>query len=371
MKKYLIVAVLLITAGIVAFATQSFTSFEPITSCEAVDKARPLCGWQNPEDMVALPDGQHIIVSEYGGQAGEKAGTLSLLDLETEAKRVLYSSGDTQGAGPWGAPDCLNAPGKDFSPHGIHFSQRVGGPLQLLAVQHGGRESVEMFEVTNTSDGWNLVWRGCVIAPPGSMLNDVAATPDGGFLVTHMMTKRKTMLGQFIEYMKSSLLGSNSGYVLAWQPHEGFRQLVSSKGAVPNGIEIDPDGETVFVNYSASGELRRINWRSDKVEASNDSLPPLDNITWAPDGRLLVAGALAGALEMMPCTTLKSGSCPGAFAIIAIDPETLESETLYEGGPGTPSGAGTVGLLVKSDSLLIGTFAGDRIVRVTQPSKTE
>jgi hypothetical protein len=41
----------------------------------------------------------------------------------------------------------------------------------------------------------------------------------------------------------------------------------------------------------------------------------------------------------------------------------METETVYEGGPGTPSGAGTVGLEVDG-ALLIGSFAGDRIVRV-------
>ena len=34
------------------------------------------------------------------------------------------------------------------------------------------------------------------------------------------------------------------------------------------------------------------------------------------------------------------------FAIVALDPNTMETETVYEGGPGTPSGAGTVGLEV-------------------------
>lgn len=104
-----------------------------------------------------------------------------------------------------------------------------------------------------------------------------------------------------------------------------------------------------------------------RVVARNTSLPPLDNVTWTPDGRLLVAGALAGPVEMMSCLNLEAGRCPGAFAIMAVDPEILEGETIYEGGPDTPSGAGTVGLQVSDGSLLIGTFAGDRIVRVAPP----
>lgn len=367
MKKYIIIAIPLVIAVTLVFAMRSFITFEPITSCDPIGNASPLCGWQNPEDMVALPDGQHVIVSEYGDQNGKKAGTLSLLDLRTETRRVLYSGNSTQGAGPWGDRNCIDSPGREFSPHGIHLSSRADGRMQLLAVQHGGRESVEMFEVTESPGGWALTWRGCATAPEGSTLNDVAATPDGGFLVTHMMPKRSGTLGQFYEYMKASLFGVDSGYVLDWQPTKGFSRLVSSEGGVPNGIEVSPDGEKAFVNYSGNGEVRRLDRRRDEIEASNDSLPPLDNATWTPDGRLLVAGALAGAMEMMPCTNLESGSCPGAFAIIAVDPKTLETERIYEGGPDTPGGAGTVGLRVGDGSLLVGTFAGDRIVRVRPP----
>lgn len=364
MKKRILIASLIVIAPLLIVAVRAYTAIEPISSCEPIEDAHPLCGWQNPEDMVALPDDRHVIVSEYGGMNGEQAGTLSLLNLDTETRHVLYSGDSFTGSGSWGAPDCVNAPGKEFSPHGIHLSQRADGQMQLLVVQHGGRESVEMFEVTQSPDGWTLSWRGCVIAPVGSTLNDVAATPDGGFLVTHMMTKRSSALGQFYEFLKASLFGIEGGYVLAWQPDAGFSQLSNSQGRLANGIEISPDGETVFVNYSLSGEVRRINWRSGQIEASNASLPPLDNITWTPDGQLLMAGALAGTMEMMACTNLEVGNCPGAFAILAVDPETLESRTIYAGGPDTPSGAGTVGLRVRDGSLLIGTFAGDRIVRV-------
>lgn len=342
----------------------SCNSIEPIKSCDPIGNAHPLCGWQNPEDMAALPDGRHVIVSEYGGMNGEKSGTLSLLSLQTKARKVLFRGDSSTKVGIWGDPSCISTPGAEFSPHGIHLSHRKDGTMQLLVVQHGGRESVEMFEVAKVSGKWSLIWRGCVIAPLGSMFNDVVATPEGGFLVTHMMPRSTTALGNMYEFMKVSLFGVKSGHVLAWHPTNGFRQLANSEGAIANGIEISPDGKTVFVNYSLDGEVRRINRINGKLEARTTALPPLDNSTWSLDGRLLVAGALADPMEMLSCEKIESGSCPGAFAIIAVDPQTFESETIYEGGPNTPSGAGTVGLQMRDGSLLIGTFAGDRIVRV-------
>ena len=341
-----------------------YTAVEPITSCDPVGTAHPICGWQNPEDMVVLPNGRFVIASEYGGLNGEKNGTLALLELETEHRHVLYSGGALESTGTWGESTCLETAPDKFSPHGIHLSQRSDGSYQLLAVQHGGRDSVEQFEVTRSEDSWILEWRGCVEMPEGRMINDVVATPEGGFLVTHMMPRSETALGMLAEFLKESLLGIETGVVLSWHPDEGFDQLNSSIGIVPNGIEISADGETVFVNYSGNGEIRRINRMLDTIEASNSDLPPLDNVTWTPDGRLLVAGGLENSVKMMGCTNLETGTCPGAYAIVGIDPETFESEIVYEGGPNTAGGAGTVGLQLGDGSLLIGTFAGDRIVRV-------
>jgi hypothetical protein len=314
--------------------------------------------------MEALPDGRHVIVSEFGDQKGTKPGMISLLDLESETRQELYSGGSNQGAGKWGDTSCSEVASGVFSPHGIHLSERADGTLQLLVVQHGERESVEMFELVFTSDRWGIEWRGCVIMPDNSMINDVVATPDGGFLVTHMMDNNEAM---FLEFIKGNLLGQDTGHVISWSPSEGFGKLTNSEGIVPNGIQISGDAEHVFVNYS-NGELRRINRLTGESEASNDSLPPLDNATWTLDGQLLLAGGSENMLDMMAimavCMGLESGTCPVAHTIVKVDPETLHAKVIYEGGPGTPGGTGTVGLQVIDGSLLIGTFAGDRIIRV-------
>ena len=44
----------------------------------------------------------------------------------------------------WGTPDCPGEPDKAFAPHGIHLSRRGDGRLQLLVVNHGGREAIEV-----------------------------------------------------------------------------------------------------------------------------------------------------------------------------------------------------------------------------------
>jgi hypothetical protein len=351
------------SALVLALGLISCSSVEPITSCDPVGAATPLCGFQNPEDLALLPDRRHVLVSEYG-DAGARPGRISLLDLESNEHTSLFAGGEPAGPGPWGAPDCEGPPSTAFSPHGIHLAKRADGLLQLLVVQHGGRESVEMFEVTQDEDaGWGLAWRGCAVAPDGG-LNDVVALPEGGFLATRFAPTGR--LAMMLVFAKAWLFGGDTGWVYAWNREAGFSEVPGTRAAGPNGIELSADGEKIFLNATLASDVRRIDRRTGAIEARAAVKQP-DNLTWTRDGRLLVASLRGAAREMLSCNGVEGGSCPMPFAIVALDPNTMETETLYEGGPGTPSGAGTVGLEVDG-ALLIGTFAGDRILRVETES---
>ncbi|GEM_PF-5248196 len=202
------------------------------------------------------------------------------------------------------------------------------------------------------------------------MINDVVATLDGGFLVTHMMTKSDNEMATFGEYIKGNLLGSDTGYVISWNLTDGFGQLVNSGGIVSNGIQISDDGKTVFVNYS-NGELRRINRLTGNIEASNDTLPPLDNATWTPDGRLLLAGGSQNPVDMvaimMNCTNLEAGTCPANHVILSADPHTLEAEIIYEGGAGTPGGTDNVATMSELASFLLSFLSNVFVDPATMP----
>jgi hypothetical protein len=335
---------------------------EPVLSCDPIGPARPICGFQNPEDLELLPDGQHLLVGEFGSMEGERAGALSLLDIASEQRTVLYRGGDGGDLTPgWGDPDCPGAPAPELSPHGIHLSRRADGRLQLLVVNHGGRESVEFFEVSESDGDWKVTWRGCALAPEGSWLNDVVALPEGGFLATHMMPRRSGAL-QGIEYLKAAVFGMQTGHALEWRPERGFAPLPGTETVFPNGIALSADGATLYLNSSIGGEVLRIDRASGRALGSAEVAGP-DNSSWAPDGRLLVASFDGPLWEVLSCDGIERGGCPVSFEIVAIDPETLVTETLHRGG-GAPMGGGTVGLRV-GDELFIGSFAGDRILRVT------
>ena len=330
-----------------------------VTTCESLGKARPVCKFQNPEDLVVLPGDEAILVSEYGAMQGGKAGSLSLLSVATEEKKPLFRGGDAKGqTALWGDAACPGPPGPEFSPHGIHLAKRSDGALQLLAVQHGGRESVEFFEVLGAGMNAHVVWRGCALAPEDAWLNSVAALPEGGFLTTHMLPRSagfEALVDSFTD--PESVLGN----VYEWQPDHGYSVMPNTKTLLPNGIEVSPDGTKIFLNASGAGEVWRMNRSTGEIEA-RAAVPSLDNARWAPDGRLLVASLLSDTADFAICTNLESGACPLEFQIVAVDPETMETEVLYRGG-GPPKGAGTVGLQVGNE-LFIGSFAGDRVLRV-------
>ena len=330
-----------------------------IHDCEAVGPARPVCAFSNPEDLAPLPDGHSVVVSEYGAMAGNRAGALAVFDLRSDARLELFRGGTPgERAEGWGDAECPGPPPAEFSPHGIDLAERADGTLQLAAVQHGGRESIEFFELSSEGGTWSATWRGCAVAPDYAWLNEVVLLPDGGFLTTHMRARTASMEELTEAYRKRT----PDGHVLEWQPGRGFAKLAGSDTAVPNGIEVSPDGETIFLNASGAGEVWRMSRRTGEIEA-RAPVPSSDNSTWAPDGRLLVASSRAETADYEICMDLESGSCPLAFAIVAVDPETMAVEELYS-NQGSPMGAGTVGLQV-GDELLVGTFAGDRILRVS------
>lgn len=334
---------------------------EEIVSCEAIGPARPVCGFQNPEDLALLPNRRSLIVSEFGGTEGARAGALSRFDLHDDARTVLFRGGDAEGVpASWGDPGCPGPPSPAFSPHGIDLSRRRDGALQLLVVNHGGRESVEFFEVEEGRAGYALAWRGCAVAPEGSWLNDVVTLPEGGFLVTHMMPRRGGP-GQFLEFAKAVLLRMETGHVLEWQPGRGFARVPGTDIPFANGLEISADGGTLFLNSSTAGQVRRIA-RATGERQGRVMLQSPDNSTWAEDGRLWVASLQASFSDFTHCNELERGACAAPFQIVALHPETLETEVIYEGG-GAPMGGGTVGLQVGGE-LFVGSFAGDRILRV-------
>ncbi len=346
-------------ASLVLSLAACSSGLDIITDCQDTNGIHPICGLQNPEDLALLADDRTVIVSQFGGMDGTRPGNLGLFDALTEKLRVAYRPEAEQKPTPgWGDEACEGSPPEGFAPHGIDLATRPDGRQQLLVVNHGGRESVEFFEVMGVGDAARIEWRGCSAPLDGAFFNDVVSLPDGGFLVTQMM-KRDSQTSQLLLAM---LGGMDTGWVYEWQPGRGFSVLPGSDGPFPNGIELSADAKDVYVNMYFGDEVRRISRETGEILAVGQVKQP-DNSSWGKDGRLLVASHVAGFTEHMPCYELPAGSaCPFGFEIIAFDPKTMEREVVFENA-GPPMGAATIALDLGS-AMLLGSFAGDRMIRV-------
>lgn len=328
--------------------------------CGRAGPARALCGFTNPEDMVPLPGDRALLIGEYGQSADDHAGGLVVFDLATESRTVVYRGGEvaaTAEAG-WGAPECTTAPDERFNSHGIDLVRRDDGRLALLVVQHGSREAVEFFEVRESEGDWQVDWRGCVPSPPDASLNEVAALSDGSFFTTKMasLAGAADLSGGFPE--------APTGRAFHWSEDSGFVAVGGTEGIMPNGIVASPDGRTIYMNASGENSIRKVDVERG-VEVGRAPVASPDNVTWSPDGRLLVA-SLRGMDDpalFEACLHAKGRPCAIPFAIVAVDPESMTNlGEIYE-SDGQPMGAGTVGLQV-GDELFAGSFKGDRILRI-------
>lgn len=310
------------------------------------------CGFQNPEDLVALPGEQFLIVSEMGEFLTDAPGKLSLLNLssgEREALNIDWSiQPATRGDLACAAPDIAS-----FSPHGIDLTALNEGGLQLLVVNHGGRESIEFFEVKERQGTWSLTWQGCALPPGDPFINDVAGLHDGGFLITHMWDKTTA----FDEVARKLLAGEPTGWVYEWQPTEGFTKVPGSDDLMPNGLAVSHDNTKLFVNIYFGGKTIKID-RATAMREGEFSVQQPDNITVDAEGNLWVASHKNDPIGQT-CALVTEGPCLLPYAIIKADPTTMTPEVVHaQDGP--PMGFATVALKV-GNRVYLGSAHGDRV----------
>lgn len=359
-----ILAGCLIWSGVVAAAE---------VECRPVGKLLPICGFKGSEDIETLPGGRALLVSQSRVDVSHPPamiwlpGSIAVLDTATRRHRTLYPAGGRQpGSNDWGDPACPGEIGSALAPHGLHLGHRADGRLQLLVVNHGGRESVEFFEVAGQGRNVRLTWRGCAVAPDFSFLNDVATLPDGGFLVT-TMTHNDGPEAMFRDRPRAEA-GENTGHVWRWMPGAGFDKLPGSEAPMPNGLQVDGAGRTLYLNLGVTqgGGVRKIDIATGHLLGFAAVSDP-DNSSWAPDGRLLVAGLGHGA-DVAPC--VKVGfqvPCGARSRVTAIDPDSMVSRLIFE-HEGMPMGLFT-GVVEAGGHLYIGSTSVDRVLRVPVPRK--
>lgn len=330
----------------------------PITDCEPRGDIEPVCGMATPEDIAALPDGRHLLLAHFG-HMGERSGSISLFDTRTGESTPLFPAPGavTAVAGePWGQADCTEPPGDSFGPHGTHLHRLEDGRWRFLVVNHGSREAVELFEWLPDETPPQLAWRGCVVAAPGTLMNDVVGLDNGDLVYSKMFDPADSLA------LPKSALGIPTGELWRWSAADGLAPLPATASAYPNGLEIDAANEYVYANMYMEQQVLQVRLSDGEVTARYD-IPNADNSAWGSDGRLWVTTHDMGVRAILDCFDHPDDPCPGGFVIVALDPASGAFEPVFR-HEGPPMGAATVAV-PQAGRVYMGSFVGDRMISVS------
>ena len=270
------VAVLLSTAllaGPVGFASSASAQTEPAPAatpapCTPQHGINFICGMVNVEDMLPVDGGKSVVAGSY------KDGSVGfyLIDTATKTAKVVALS---VAAKPDPLYDCPGAPDlTKLSTHGLDVRPGRNGAAVLYAINHGGRESVEVFNLDARKG--SAEWVGCVVAPEGTSANSVVGLPDRSIVFTKLFDTRERGAGMATG-ISPVLQGKITGLVYHWVPGKGISVVPGSELSGDNGLLASPNGKTLYINAYGTKEIWRVplDGRGQKASAKVE-LPSSD-----------------------------------------------------------------------------------------------
>jgi sugar lactone lactonase YvrE len=300
-----------------------------------------VCGLQAPEDLVVLPGDQWVAAGAYAGRGGVylvRASDRSAVFVYPTEKAVERLDAKTYSTCP-GPPDAATK--AKFQTHGLFLLPGANSVHRLFVVLHGGRESVEVFEIDARQATPAVAWIGCAVAPDPIGLNSVRGLPDGGFIATNFLA-RTGGLGS--PAAKAMMAGEKNGELWEWHTASEWQKLAGTEAAGANGLEMSPDGRTLYVAAWGTQSFFRVS--RGQATPARQEVPlgfRVDNIRWSRDGSILAAGQ--GAKMSV---------------VVKIDPATLAVRQVLQHPDSQAFGAGTVAVEVGKE-LWVGSFRGDRL----------
>lgn len=322
-----------------------------------------VCGPQKPEDVLAVPGTRWLIASGFTTGAG-----LKLVDTRTQTAAPWYDGRREQVAADRRAfPDC---PGPvdtaKFNARGLSLRATGTNRWRLLVVNHGGRESIEAFDVDTRGDTPQLSWRGCVPMPAGQVANSVASFDDDTILAT-VLTRPGTTIADFVA-------GKITGAVWQWRPGDaGFRMLPGTELPGNNGLEVDPDQRRFYVvafGWHAVVVFDRSDTRTPLAKIVAPDFMP-DNLHWS-GGRLLLAGMrldepACGGLRPIRNGVAGPMLCHRGWVVGELTGDRIA--TVAYGRP-QPGFNGVSAAALAGGALWLGSFQSDRLAVVRSPEDT-
>jgi hypothetical protein len=331
----------------------------PAQQCANDPELDYVCGPEKPEDILALPGTHWLIASGFARGAG-----LKLVDAPARRFTRWYAGTASQIA--WDRQTFADCPGPvdpaEFNARGLSLRQIGKRRWRLLAVNHGGRESIEVFDVERQDGPPLLRWRGCLIMPPGQIGNSVAGFADGTILVT-VLTRPGTTIADFVA-------GKPTGGV--WQRDPGapdFRLLPGTELPGNNGLETDPDERYFYVVAFGWHAVLIYDRRDTRRPVNRIEIPDFmpDNIHWS-GSRLLLAGMrldepACGGRRRIVNGVADPMLCHRGWIVGEIDRAQRRVSTLAYGTP-QPGFNGLSAATIVGGELWLGSFQTNRLAIV-------
>jgi len=350
----------MICAAIVAaaaFAATTSAQAPAPASCEPSGPVRFVCGLNGPEDLVQVPGTRWLIASSFAGDG------LALVDTRTSVVTKLFPSATATTRLDAATYDACPGPpvtAPRFQTHGLFLKPGRGGRHALYVVAHGPRESVEVFEIDARGATPGITWVGCAVAPDPIGLNSVLALPEGGFIATNFQPRVPPGTGG--GFQAALINGQNNGELWEWHTRAGWKKVPGSESAGANGVELSKDGKWLYIAQWGNRTFARLSRGKDPVTRDVIGLGfRVDNVRWAPDGTLLVAGQGGPDCAVLP-QTRDAGSCSGVATstIGKVDPKKWTYTQLVDYPTSNVISAATVAIQI-GDQFWSGSFRGDRL----------
>jgi hypothetical protein len=315
-----------------------------------------VCGMDRPEDLAHIPATRWLIASGFSEGAG-----LKLVDTRARTMRSWYTGQPDQqrfDVKAFGA--CPSAPdARLLNVQGISLRRRGADRYTLHATNHGGRESVEIFEIDASGDEPTLTWTGCVLTPPGIAANSVATYSDGTILISVLTHPGKTIT-DFVR-------GDITGGVYERAPGQpAFHLIHGTELPGNNGLETSQDDNEFYVvafGWHAVLVFRRQGMRGPVRKAVAPDFMP-DNIHWS-SGKLILAGMrydepACGGLRKIVDGKADDMRCHRGYTVAQLDPVTMDFHILDSAGP-NPAFNGVSAAVFVGKQLWLGSYQAKRV----------
>jgi len=335
-----------IRVGIVfLLLSQAQFSLSADESCPSDGDVQFVCGLENPEDLILVPDSNWVIASTAVSSSLDEGALIAVNTVDFRLVELVphrsFDSNSDFSLSTSSSADCPGPRAANFQPHGISLLTGASKVHTLFVVGHGEREAIEVFELSTQSELPRLTWLGCIVAPSEvTRFNAVTYLPNGGIAATNFAPPE--------------------GEVWEWHRSKGWSEVPGSKMIAPNGVVASDDGKWLFIADWIGRAIIRLSREQEPPVIDRISVGfRVDNLRWARDGSILATGQTVNCESQSGCEFVGTRT-------IKVNPESLDWQLLFEYADSEFFRMGTVAIEVEYELWLGGLRDGQGIARVLQ-----